>query len=99
MNENNDAEYIVDAIEKVKAAYPNIDASRVYVFGIATGGFMASRLACQKPEYFRADRVDSWRFFLRRIQMQTYKGDKFSRRARYGRYRSANRRRSKYRRN
>ena len=52
MNENNDAEYIVDAIKKVKAAYPNIDASRVYVFGIATGGFMASRLACQKPEYF-----------------------------------------------
>ena len=52
MKENNDAEYIVDAIERVKAAYPNIDASRVYVFGIATGGFMASRLACQKPEYF-----------------------------------------------
>ena len=52
MNENNDAEYIVTAIEKVKATYPNIDANRVYVFGIATGGFMASRLACEKPDYF-----------------------------------------------
>ena len=52
MNENNDAEYIVAAIEKVKATYPNIDANRVYVFGIATGGFMASRLACEKPDYF-----------------------------------------------
>jgi len=50
MKENNDAEYIVDAIEKVKEAYPNIDG--VYIFGIATGGFMASRLACEKPEYF-----------------------------------------------
>ena len=50
MKENNDAEYIVDAIEKVKEAYPNIEG--VYIFGIATGGFMASRLACEKPEYF-----------------------------------------------
>ena len=50
MKENNDAEYIVDAIEKVKEADPNIDG--VYIFGIATGGFMASRLACEKPEYF-----------------------------------------------
>ena len=50
MKENNDAEYIVDAIEKVREAYPNIDG--VYIFGIATGGFMASRLACEKPEYF-----------------------------------------------
>ena len=52
MPENNDAEYIVTAIEKVKATYPNIDANCVYVFGIATGGFMASRLACEKPDYF-----------------------------------------------
>ena len=31
----------------------NIDEDRVYVVGVATGGFMATRLACERPDVFR----------------------------------------------
>jgi len=51
---NNDIEYIIEAIEKVKENFPNVDSSRIYVFGIATGGFMASRIACEAPAFFTA---------------------------------------------
>ncbi len=40
-----DVPFLQDAIAKTKAALP-VDASRIYIVGIANGGFMAMRMAC-----------------------------------------------------
>ena len=44
-----DSAYIKNVIQLAVASLP-VDASRVYVVGIANGGFMAQRLACDAPE-------------------------------------------------
>ena len=55
MEINNDVQFIINAVEAIKKANPNkVDPARVYVFSIATGGFMTARLACEAPEYFQA---------------------------------------------
>jgi len=47
-----DVHFIEEIINSTKKQF-NIDDERIYVVGIATGGFMASRLACEKPEWFK----------------------------------------------
>jgi poly(3-hydroxybutyrate) depolymerase len=47
-----DVRYVADVIDAVKTKF-NIDGDRIYVVGIGTGGFMAARLACERPELFR----------------------------------------------
>jgi len=47
-----DVAYILRVLKAVKAKF-NVDENKVYVFGIATGGFMANRLACEVPEIFK----------------------------------------------
>lgn len=47
-----DVKYILEVVAAAKKEF-NVDEKRIYVVGIATGGFMASRLACEKPELFR----------------------------------------------
>ena len=46
-------EYVLDLIDAIKLRY-NVDHDRVYLFGVATGGFMANRIACQAPDVFAA---------------------------------------------
>ena len=46
-----DVQYVKSVVEAITAKY-NVDTSRVYLMGIATGGFMANRLACEAPEMF-----------------------------------------------
>lgn len=47
-----DVRFVVDVVAKVKRAF-SVDDARVFVVGIGTGGFMASRLACERPDLFR----------------------------------------------
>ena len=42
---SNDVEYVLDLVDAIKSRH-NVDPDRVYLFGIATGGFMANRIAC-----------------------------------------------------
>jgi len=46
--DSDDVEYVLDLIDAIKLRY-NVDHDRVYLFGVATGGFMANRIACQAP--------------------------------------------------
>ena len=46
-----DSAYIKDIITMAIASLP-VDASRVYLVGIANGGFMAQQLACDDPSLF-----------------------------------------------
>lgn len=46
-----DVQYIKSVVEAISVKY-NVDKSRVYLLGIATGGFMANRVACEAPELF-----------------------------------------------
>ena len=48
---SNDVEYVLDLVDAIKSRH-NVDPDRVYLFGIATGGFMANRIACQAPDVF-----------------------------------------------
>lgn len=50
--DGSDIHFIEEIINATKKQF-NIDETRIYVVGIATGGFMASRLACEKPELFK----------------------------------------------
>ena len=50
--EGDDVRYIERVVDAVKARF-QVDDDSVYALGIATGGFMANRLACEKPEMFR----------------------------------------------
>ena len=51
--DSDDVEYVLDLIDAIKLRY-NVDHDRVYLFGVATGGFMANRIACQAPDVFAA---------------------------------------------
>ena len=44
-----DVGYISGLIEDIRAAY-NVDARRIYVIGHSNGGFMAYRMACERPD-------------------------------------------------
>jgi poly(3-hydroxybutyrate) depolymerase len=46
-----DVDYIKQVIRSVSAAL-RVDAQRVYIVGIANGGFMAQRMACEEPSLF-----------------------------------------------
>jgi len=48
-----DVQYVVQLIDALAKRY-NVDRDRVYALGIATGGFMANRLACEAPGVFAA---------------------------------------------
>jgi len=50
--DSRDVDYVLEVIEEAKKKF-NIDDDRVYVVGVATGGFMATRLACEHPDAFR----------------------------------------------
>ena len=46
-----DSQYVQAVVKAIIEKY-DVDVSRVYLLGIATGGFMANRLACENPEMF-----------------------------------------------
>lgn len=46
-----DVAYLLSVVDAIAGRY-DVDRSRVYLLGIATGGFMANRLACEAPEVF-----------------------------------------------
>ncbi len=48
-----DVGFLAKLIDTATAQYP-IDATRVYVAGMSNGGFMATRLACERPELVAA---------------------------------------------
>lgn len=48
-----DVGYLAKVIETATARYP-IDPTRIYVAGMSNGGFMATRLACERPELIAA---------------------------------------------
>ena len=50
--DDNDVHYIEEIIEATKKQF-NVDSDRIYIAGIATGGFMANRMACERPGAFR----------------------------------------------
>jgi len=50
--DGDDVRYIERVLDAVKAQF-QVNEDGVYAFGIATGGFMANRLACEKPDMFR----------------------------------------------
>lgn len=50
--DDSDIHFIEEIINATKKQF-DIDETRIYVVGIATGGFMASRLACERPRLFR----------------------------------------------
>lgn len=50
--DSRDVDYVLDVVAAAKKTF-NIDEDRVYVVGVATGGFMATRLACERPDVFR----------------------------------------------
>jgi poly(3-hydroxybutyrate) depolymerase len=41
-----DVQYVLSVVEAITAKY-NVDMSRIYLMGIATGGFMVNRIACE----------------------------------------------------
>ena len=47
-----DAGYLFSLLDKAKAEYP-VDPNRVYILGHSNGGYMAYRLACERPELFQ----------------------------------------------
>ena len=49
--EGDDARFLEKTVEALLDAYA-IDPNRVYLVGIATGGFMANRMACERPDLF-----------------------------------------------
>ena len=51
--EGDDARFLEKTVEALLDAYA-IDPNRVYLVGIATGGFMANRMACERPDLFAA---------------------------------------------
>lgn len=53
MRENtDDVGFIVEIIEQLSEEY-NIDRSRIFTSGISNGGFMSTRLACDRPDIFK----------------------------------------------
>ena len=46
-----DVPMLREVISRTKERFP-VDASRIYVVGIANGGFLAARLACEMPQLF-----------------------------------------------
>ena len=48
-----DVSFIASVIESVKTKY-EIDSDKIYLIGIATGGFMVNRFVCERPELVTA---------------------------------------------
>lgn len=48
-----DLGYLTTMVGDIRAAY-NVDPARIFVIGHSNGGFMALRLACERPEIFAA---------------------------------------------
>jgi len=47
-----DVRFVAQVVAQVKRKFA-VDDARVFVVGVGTGGFMASRLACERPDLFR----------------------------------------------
>ena len=54
-----DGPYILAAVDAALEAVPEIDRRRVYLIGIASGGFMALRMACDAPSRFAGQPLPS----------------------------------------
>lgn len=51
--EGDDVRFVVDVTRALVAdASLRVDPRRVYLLGVATGGFMANRVACERPDVF-----------------------------------------------
>ena len=51
-----DVGFIVEIINRLKSTY-NIDADRIFTTGISNGGFMSSRLLCDRADLFRGGAI------------------------------------------
>ena len=54
--EVDDVGFIAEIIETLKKTY-NIDTNRIYTTGMSNGGFMSSRLLCDRPDLFRGGAI------------------------------------------
>lgn len=49
---NDDVHYLSNLVERVRTAGWSVDPKRVFVLGMSNGGFMATRLVCERPDLF-----------------------------------------------